>query len=287
MVHKIKLLLSILGSAIFRPVAFIRYAKLFPEFMRGLAVEKLYKALPVNEPLPTKAYLPVNPLWEYFSNHKAGPGLWKWNHYFDAYHRHFAPFRNQDVNILEIGIYSGGSLGMWQQYFGEHCHIYGVDIEEACKSYESEKISVFIGDQQDRDFWANFRSKAPAIQILIDDGGHTPEQQMVTLEEMLPHMPAGSVYVCEDIHGISNQFTAFATAMVHSLNASSNGISSGELGFISTPAQQAIHSIHFYPYLCVIEKHESPPEALTAPKHGTEWQPFLGDRWNASEEYKN
>ena len=73
----------------------------------------------------------VNPLWEYFKNHKDGHGIWKWEHYFDIYHRHFAQFVGQKVNVLEIGIYSGGSLEMWRSYFGEESHIYGVDIEEA------------------------------------------------------------------------------------------------------------------------------------------------------------
>jgi hypothetical protein len=215
-----------------------------------------------------------NPLWNYFSKNETGPGIWKWTHYFEAYHRHFSQYRGQAVNLLEIGIYSGGSLPMWLSYFGDKCRVIGVDIEDACKCYETERIQVFIGDQQDRAFWARFREAAPDIHILIDDGGHTPEQQMVTMEEMLPYMPAGSVYVCEDIHGLSNRFTAFATGLVHRLNTTS-GSTDGVLGFTSTSIQQAIHSIHFYPYLCVIEKHKYPPKTLVAPKHGTEWQPFL------------
>ena len=163
---------------------------------------------------------------------------------------------------------------MWQSYFGDHCQIFGVDIEDACKCYETDRIRVFIGDQQDRAFWARFREEVPEIHILIDDGGHTPQQQIVTLEEMLQHMPTGSVYVCEDIHGLSNRFAAYATALVHNLNATIRR-TNGSLSYTASTLQQSIHSIHFYPYLCVIEKHESPPTSLVAPKHGTEWQPFL------------
>src|SRR2546423_1377401 len=77
-----------------------------------------------------------NPLSLYFASHTTGPGIWKWMHYFDIYHRHFKKFIGRDVNVLEIGIYSGGSLQMWKEYFGEKAHIYGVDIEEACQVYE-------------------------------------------------------------------------------------------------------------------------------------------------------
>jgi hypothetical protein len=238
---------------------------LLPEFCRGLAVvERWDTPLPQNCEKISPA--PANPLWDYFSSYENGPGIWKWTHYFEAYHRHFSRFIGQPVNLLEIGIYSGGSLPMWQSYFGNNCQIFGVDIENACKCYETDRIRVFIGDQEDRAFWARFRQEVPEIHILIDDGGHMPEQQIVTLEEMLPYMPAGSVYVCEDIHGLSNRFAAYATALVHNLNAMSRSTSY---------YQQSIHSIHFYPYLCVIEKHESPPTSLVAPKHGTEWQPFL------------
>ncbi len=217
---------------------------------------------------------PTNPLWDYFSQHDKGPGIFKWNHYFEVYHRHFARFRGKPVNLLEIGVYSGGSLGMWQNYFGEDCHIFGIDLKIACKSYETDSIHIYIGDQEDRGFWADFREDTPDIHILIDDGGHSAEQQITTLEEMLPHMPNGSVYVCEDIHGNPHRFAAYVTGLVHRLN--SQGIEKTEhLSSEASSLQRSIHSIHFYPFLCVIEKHEQPPPYFECPKHGSEWQPFL------------
>lgn len=211
---------------------------------------------------------PANPLRDYFENHTEGHGIWKWRHYFEAYHRHFSRYVGRGVNVLEIGIYSGGSLGMWRSYFGAQCHIYGVDIEEACKSYESEHITVFIGDQADRDFWSEFRKNVPPIDILIDDGGHTPEQQRITLEEMLPHLRCGGVYFCEDVHGNWNDFAAYAGGLVEELN---------RMGDLSD-FQKSIHSIHFYPYCLVIEKHAVAPDRFIAPKHGTQWQPFFDQR---------
>lgn len=71
--------------------------------------------------------------------------------------------------MLEIGIYSGGSPEMWCDYFGSKAHIYGVDIESACKSYENSMIKVFIGDQADRKFWSQFRREVPMLDLVIDD----------------------------------------------------------------------------------------------------------------------
>ena len=208
---------------------------------------------------------PPNPLRDYFENHTEGRGIWKWRHYFELYQRHFNKFVNRTVNILEIGIYSGGSLDMWRSYFGQKCHVYGVDIENACKSYENEHTTVFIGDQADREFWKDFRSKTPPIDILIDDGGHRPEQQRITLEEMLPHLRCGGVYFCEDVHGKWNDFAAYASSLVDKLNHD------GDMNDF----RNSIHSIHFYPFCVIIEKHVAPPDKLVAPKQGTKWQPFF------------
>lgn len=220
------------------------------------------------------AFSSINPLWEYFQKHKEGHGIWKWEHYFDIYHRHFARFIGQKVNVLEIGICSGGSLEMWRSYFGGKSYIYGVDIEEACKAYENDHVSVFIGDQADRAFWSTFRKSVEGIDILIDDGGHTPEQQQITLEEMLLYLRPGGVYLCEDVHGQFNNFSAFGTSLVHELN-DTNIISGSLLESSISQFQASIHSIHFYPYVVVIEKHLVQPTKLSAPKHGTEWQPFF------------
>ncbi len=207
-----------------------------------------------------------NPLEVFFDNHKAGHGIWKFRHYFDIYHRHFSRFVGKEVHVLEIGVYSGGSLEMWSHYFGPQCHIYGVDIEPACKCYESEKVSISIGDQADRDFWRDFKSRVPRIDILIDDGGHHPDQQIATLEEMLPHLSPGGVYLCEDAHDVHNGFSAYVHGLAKNLNDMT--------GDHPSVLQKWVPSIHLYPYVTVIEKSLTPLERFEAPKHGTEWQPW-------------
>jgi ubiquinone/menaquinone biosynthesis C-methylase UbiE len=88
-------------------------------------------------------------LEEFFDSHTEGPGIWKWRHYFEIYHRHFSKFVGKDVHVLEIGVYSGGSLAMWKHYFGPQAKIYGVDIEQACKAYEDKQTKILVGDQAD------------------------------------------------------------------------------------------------------------------------------------------
>jgi hypothetical protein len=219
-------------------------------------------------------------LREFFDGRKEGPGIWKWNHYFDIYDRHFRQFCGQEVHVLEIGVYSGGSLEMWRNYFGPKARIYGVDIESDCCAYESDGIKIFIGDQADRRFWREFRRKVPTLDIVIDDGGHLAEQQIVSVEELLPFLRPGGVYFCEDVHGAFNQFASYVHGLGHKLN---DMVSSGSfpddddrrLVCGCTPFQSAVGSIHLYPFVTVLERNASKVTELTAPKHGTQWQPFL------------
>jgi hypothetical protein len=217
-----------------------------------------------------------SPLETYFDRLTEGPGIWKWRHYFDIYHRHFQRFVNRPVVVAEVGIYSGGSLAMWRAYFGSQCHVHGIDIEPACRAYAGPQISIHIGDQSDRAFWRRFREAVPHVDILVDDGGHLPEQQMVTLEEMLPHLAPGGVYLCEDIHGTRNRFAQWVYDLADRLHAT-DSVSADRTApqHRPSPFQAQFDSVHLYPFVAVIEKRSRRLDTLTAPRHGTQWQPFL------------
>ena len=221
-------------------------------------------------PPPGTAVASSNPLKEFFDSRDTGRGISKWTHYFDIYNRHFSRFVGKEVKVLEIGVFSGGSLEMWRHYFGPRCRVYGVDVNEACRSYGNEFTEIFIGDQADRGFWKVFKKRVPHLDILVDDGGHRPEQQIATLEEMLPHLRPGGVYLCEDIHGTHNGFAAYMLGLVRNLNAMTDDPS--QPGVRPSPLQASIHSVHFYPYVTVIEKTERPVPLFIAPRRGTEWQ---------------
>lgn len=265
-------------SALIRLRTLCRMALVFRTIWRGYRHRSLCFESKVN----SKALLPpnhTNPLLKYFEEHKEGRGIWKFNHYFESYERHFARYRGHEVHVLEIGIYSGGSLEMWQNYFGPGCKIYGVDIEPRCKAYETESVRVFLGDQADRMFWKRFREEVPALDIVIDDGGHIPSQQIVSLEELLPHLRPGGVYVCEDVDQAFNEFAAYVCGLAQNLNSTQYefDVDDHERRSVSktNPLQSAVAGIHLYPYMTVIERTASPILELVAPKRGSQWEPFL------------
>ena len=213
-----------------------------------------------------------NPLREYARSYSRGPGFWKWDHFYEAYHRHLKKFVGQAVSLCEIGVFSGGSLDMWTAYFGDRCHVHGIDLEPACKTYERDNVTIHIGDQEDRRFWSSFKQLVPRVDVLVDDGGHTPWQQIVTLEEMLPFLTPGGVYICEDIYGVNNRFASYVAGLVDRFNAKQQRPDA--IGVRPTQFQRYCHSLHVYPYLLVIEKHAQPIDDLVCPKRGTEWSPF-------------
>lgn len=141
----------------------------------------------------------MNPLQAYFEANR-GPLLNKWMHYFDIYDRHFARFRGREIVMVEIGVYHGGSLGMWKSYFGPQARLVGVDINPRALKFADDQVTVIIGDQSDRAFLKDLRRRYPRIDILLDDGGHSMNQQIVSFEELFEAVADDGVYMIEDTH---------------------------------------------------------------------------------------
>mgnify|MGYP001089329474 FL=1 len=69
----------------------------------------------------------------------------KWWHYFEIYETFLNRYANSGVRFLEIGVFRGGSMQMWRDYFGEKATIVGIDIDENCKQYEEGNVHICIG----------------------------------------------------------------------------------------------------------------------------------------------
>lgn len=211
----------------------------------------------------------MNDLEIYFNNNKDRE-IFKWMHYFDIYDRHFNRFRGKEVIIVEIGVFRGGSLQMWKNYFGDKAKIYGIDINPECKKFEEENIEILIGSQSDRQFLKDLKTKIPKIDILIDDGGHEMQQQIITFEELFGHIKDDGVYLCEDTHtsywkiyggGYKKKGTyiEYTKALIDSLNAYHSRSKRLEV----TDFTRSADSIHFYDSIVVIEKRRRDTAPVT------------------------
>ena len=124
----------------------------------------------------------------------------KWEKYFDFYEKLFAQYKNKKITFVEVGILDGGSLEIWKKYFGNNSRIIGIDKNPNCKKFESEDIEIYIGSQSDQNFWKDFYNKVGNIDIILDDGGHTNDQQIITLLESVNFINNGGLHVVEDVH---------------------------------------------------------------------------------------
>lgn len=208
----------------------------------------------------------MNDLQKYFFENNDSM-LYKWMHYFEIYDRHFSKYRGTEVNILEFGVFQGGSLKMWRDYFGPKANIYGVDINPHCKSLEDDRIKIFIGDQEDRASLREIAKQIPRIDILIDDGGHRMDQQVNTFEELFPLISENGVYLCEDLHSSywkrfgggykkKGTFIEYSKHLIDKVNA----WHSETPRLTVTDFTKSAASMHYYDSILVIEKR-----ALSAP----------------------
>jgi hypothetical protein len=227
----------------------------------------------------------MNELERYFLNNP-GRVIHKWKHYFEIYERHFARYRGRPVNIVEIGVFKGGSLQMWKHYFGPQARIVGIDIDPACAVFAEEQVEILIGSQEDRQFLQSVKERVPVIDILIDDGGHRMRQQIVTFEELFPHVAADGVFLCEDLHTSywdgygggyrrPDTFIEYSKSFIDYIHAWHARPRARKVWQLSAPElsisdfTRTAHSLHFYDSVLVIEKR--PMQPPTDSKTGREF----------------
>ena len=138
-------------------------------------------------------------VWRDFMTHEGYP-MDKWAHYFPIYDRHFSWYANKSVTFLEIGVARGGSLQMWQRFFGPLAKIVGIDIQEKSKSYEAPGTFVRIGDQSDERFLQSLIEEFGIPDIVLDDGSHRMEHISKTFNFLYPKLPKNGIYMVEDLH---------------------------------------------------------------------------------------
>ena len=124
----------------------------------------------------------------------------KWRHYFEIYDRYFSKFRGSECTYLEIGVAQGGSLDIFQEYLGDKARLVGVDLNPDCKQYERDGVKILIGNQADANFMMESVVPTGPFDIIIDDGGHIPDQQLVSFLSLFPQLKEGGIYLVEDLH---------------------------------------------------------------------------------------
>lgn len=179
----------------------------------------------------------------------------KYEKYFDIYDESFDRFRNKKITFVEVGVLNGGSLEIWKNYFHKDSRIIGIDLNPECKKFEKQGVEIFIGNQSSVAFWEDFYKKVGKIDILLDDGGHTNYQQIITLIKSIKNINDDGIIVTEDTHtsympkfGNPNRysFINFAKKLIDDVN-----FKFPDLGKFKNSFNDYIYSITFFESIVV------------------------------------
>ncbi len=157
------------------------------------AVERLWR----DTPLGKADRQSDGVLYDYFLKNDRRD-IYKWHHYFDVYEQHLRGYVGTSFRFLEIGVLRGGSQRMWRDYFGAGATIVGIDIDQTCARLDGRHGAVRIGDQTDAGFLASVCEEFGPFDVVIDDGGHEPSQQIQSFSYLYPDVTENGVYIVED-----------------------------------------------------------------------------------------
>ena len=116
----------------------------------------------------------------------------------DFYHGLLAVDRLAVTKVLEIGIFHGGSLLMWADYF-PNAIIHGVDIEP--KTVDHPRIKCHQVDQGSKEALVSLITTIGGdFDFIIDDGSHIIKHQQISWAVLYPHLKSGGYYIIEDLH---------------------------------------------------------------------------------------
>ena len=197
-------------------------------------------------------------LHRYFLNN-GGKKLHKWLHYFDIYEHHFSRLRERPIKMLEIGVFGGGSLQMWREYFHPESQIVGIDINPDCADAAGERIAVHIGSQADPEFLSEIRDMYGSFDIILDDGSHKSSHVITSFDNLYDAVVPDGTYMVEDMHcsywpqfegGLRKEgtFIKFAKLKIDELNSPHID------GMRNTRFTRSPTGISFYDSIVVFEK---------------------------------
>ncbi|KPI43467.1 8-demethyl-8-alpha-L-rhamnosyl tetracenomycin-C 2'-O-methyltransferase [Cyphellophora attinorum] len=128
--------------------------------------------------------------------------------YQEMYQKYFPAIRGKRLKMLEIGLgcdmgYGpGASYYTWLEYF-PNVDLYYMEFDAACAkewAHKTTGATVTTGDQGDPAVLEAFIAKHGGdFDIIIDDGGHTMDQQKTSLQHLWKAVKPGGLYFCEDL----------------------------------------------------------------------------------------
>ena len=112
--------------------------------------------------------------------------------FMPIYEKMFAPLKNEQINLLEIGVHEGASLKTWAEWFTD-AYIRGVDKEP--KKIDGPFDIVQADASKDFPDGIGYAG----WDIIIDDGSHIQTEVMASFTGLWDYLKPGGWYVVEDL----------------------------------------------------------------------------------------
>jgi hypothetical protein len=138
------------------------------------------------------------------------------HNYTVFYDKTFKSLKNKSLNVFELGLGTnnldiksnmgangipGASLRGWKEYFPSSL-IYGADIDERIL-FEEDRIKTFYCDQTNKsiieDMWNNEILKNVLFDIIIEDGLHEFNANLIFLKNSLHKLKNNGYFIIEDL----------------------------------------------------------------------------------------
>ena len=123
--------------------------------------------------------------------------------YSKYYINHLEKYKNDNINILEIGSFAGASAAAFSKYF-KNSNIYCFDINISNFYYKSKNIKVFGLDINNKKKVNNTITKIfetnqiNNFDIIIDDGSHYLSDILGSLNFFFKYLKKNGYYIIED-----------------------------------------------------------------------------------------
>lgn len=114
-------------------------------------------------------------------------------------------YRDQEINILEVGVFNGHSTEAFHEFLPK-ANLYGIDIftrtrAEDLPCYEKDRTHYLKASSIDPGVRRQFIEKFGDVKfdIIIDDGLHTPKANMLTFRNLSPLLKEDGHFFIEDV----------------------------------------------------------------------------------------
>ncbi len=130
------------------------------------------------------------------------------HHEYTRFYYELTKDRNAS-KVLEIGIghpgcmwpayRTGASLFMWEEWF-PNAQIYAFDIEPSILINRGRIRSVLCDQSNAESLRRAVSQTGGGFDLIVDDGSHIAEHQIVSAQVLAPYLSEYGVYVIEDVH---------------------------------------------------------------------------------------